>query len=44
LGRSRPELWREILAENADNVGAAGTALARELIAACNGVDAGNGP
>ena len=44
LGRSRPDLWREILAENADNVGAAGTAIAGELIAACNGVDAGNGP
>lgn len=44
LGRSRPELWREILAENSDNISACGTALARELAEACNGVDAGNGP
>lgn len=44
LGGSSPDLWREILRANADNVAPAGRALARDLLSACDGVDAPGGP
>jgi prephenate dehydrogenase len=44
LGRSPREVWRDVLAANADAIGSAGAALSEELAAECGAVDGGNGP